>query len=250
MPIARPTLPGPLRQGDILKDLIFYVTGEAGAIAEAEVPFCVMLSRDCNALRSPNVLVAEIQCYRPEAFTAILSGEMSLDQTRRTMDSLRDGDGTPDTCYLGPLLDGEQRYAVSLDRIHTVEVPEGDARSAWIEKHRVFQLDADFIRHLQTRLFSSVAKQGFNDFTWWPTQDLEALVIVGEKDIGNLTTEHAKAGLTLKKAEQQQNVNSKRIEGLQNKRNKEAGNVEEARELLAAYQTELDRRKGGAAKSG
>jgi hypothetical protein len=165
------------------------------------------------------------------------------------MDSLRDGDGTPDTCYVGPLLDGEQRYAVSLDRIHSVEVPEGNARPPWIERHRVFQLDAEFIRHLQVRLFSSVAKQGFDDFTWWPTQDFEALVLVGKKDVGDLTTAHAQAALKLKDAEHKQNVHPKQIEGRQSEVNNVAARLDEAKELLAAYQTELDRRMGGAAKS-
>lgn len=242
MPIARSASPGPLRQGDILKDLIFYVTGEDVAIAEAEVPFCVVISRDCNAIRSSNVLVGEIRLYRPEEFTEILSGDMSFDEARRTMDSLRDGDSTPDTCYLGPLLDGEQRYAVSLDRIHTVEVPKGDARSTWIEKHRVFQLDADFIRHLQIKLFSSVAKQGFEDFTWWPTQDLEALVVVGKRDISSLNTKHNEAILELKGAEQQHNVHERELQNRQKNVNNLAADIEKAMELLEPYQTELNRR--------
>ncbi|GAB4568142.1 MAG: hypothetical protein Tsb0020_21250 [Haliangiales bacterium] len=241
MPIARLASPGPLRQGDILKDLLFYITSEAGA-RPSDSPFSVVLSRDCNALRSENVLVAEIQSHQPEIFTKILSGDMSLDQARRAMDVLRDGEGTPNRCYLGPLLDGEQRYAVVLDKIHTVEVPPaGEKRTKWVDSHRVFQLDNDFIRHLQVKFFSSIAKQGFDDFTWWPHQDLEALVRIGRKDVATLASHVQQAELEVQNA-QFQKAKPAKLKGLNRAVTKKQAELDHMRGLLALYEQELARR--------
>ncbi len=241
MPIAHTALPGPLRQGDILKGLELYMSTHDGAASEP-VPFCVVLSRDCNALRSASIVVAEIHSYVPEEFKEIFSGSVGLDAARRRLDGLRDGDGTPDTCYLGPLLEGEVRYAVSLERIHTVEVPVGEGREKWVETHRAFQLALDFIRHLQIRLFSSVAKQGFDDFRWWPKQDLDSLVAVGKKELADLQATSEAAKLKLKQAE----VEGAREKELAGRRGEVAnfdGALQATATQLEPYEAELKERQ-------
>jgi len=178
MPILVPVEPSALLdQGDVLENIVTVIADGAGTVANVAGPVLVM-SRGCNANRDKDVTVARItKCDLAEV--------AELETFRDFLDffkALRDGDGRPDTFYLGELTSGStERYVAKFDALHTIRVPvESAARQQFLEEHRRFKLDADFQRDLHQRLFRAFASLGFDDDNWWTDEDLKFLVGKGK----------------------------------------------------------------------
>jgi len=241
--LAPPT--GPLRQGDILEGVTLFVSGDEGPVVLAACP-CVVLSRDCKALRDTDLLVAAIRQRHRAEFEAYLNNEKStLDEARRTFAAIRDGDAMPDGVYLGsvPSLDG--RWMIDLSSVHTVRVPEDQAkRDEWIARHRRAVLHFEAVRHLQTRLFAAISRQGFDDHEWWDDPDLEALVAIGKRrlsqEIAALDTLNAK-GIALANAAKPPHAGHLRNHDNQTAEQKAV--VESLKQELKPYEAALAARK-------
>jgi len=187
MPILLPAQPDdqPLEQGDVLDDIQTYIADhtstEAGPLMDQGL--VLVISRPCTALRSKRLVVAEI-VKRP---LAGLKGAETLQDIKDFFINLRDGDGTPDTFYLGEIEPGPDRYCAKLDSLRTVEVPhEESARHAFIKRHRRFKLNPEFARDLHLRLFKAFASLGFDDDGWWTDSDLELAASKGEAALASL----------------------------------------------------------------
>jgi len=183
-----------LDQGDVLENIVTMIADGAGTVANVAGPVLVM-SRGCNANRDKDVTVARIIKFDLAEVAELETLTHFLDFFK----GLRDGDGRPDTFYLGELASGSmERYVAKFDVLHTIRVPvEPAARQQFLEEHRRFKLDADFQRDLHQRLFRAFASLGFDDDNWWTDEDLKFLVGKGkalhQKQLA--TVEAAKAEL-------------------------------------------------------
>ena len=122
MPIIEPPTPGsPLSQGDILKDISLFTTGEAwgaqnGTAMKSPRGLCVIFSRSCAIEHKKSVIVAGIDKLPDntprdaDTFKRILS----------FLTNLRDGTNSPDVFYLGQLSVLPGRYAARFDDLHTI----------------------------------------------------------------------------------------------------------------------------------
>ncbi len=239
MPIVTEPRSGPLRQGDILKDVLMYVTLEDTGAGPQDAEHCVVLSRDCKAFRAATVLVAPVVSYSGPVADALSAG-VTLDEARRIMCALRDGDSRPDEVYIGPLETDGKRACVDISQVHTIQIPMAPKhRTEWIQRHRVKSLDEDFVRHVQVRLLASIQRQGFDDFSWWPVDDLKIIVHVGQREVAKLEAERLEMEAELKSAElkgEQKNKNfPKQVAA-------KAKEVSEAKEELELYELELGKR--------
>lgn len=174
-----------LQQGDILKDLALYGTTIDAKPTDLSrgTGMALVLSRNCKAVNSDCILVSLLEEKNVDVFSSLAS--MSLEDTRRILASVRDGDGRPDRFYLGALPGRTRARAFAcLDKLFTIAVPTGDkARSEWVAAHRVATLDADHRRDLHCRILSAFAREGYNDFTWWPSVDLQIMILAGRREI-------------------------------------------------------------------
>jgi hypothetical protein len=101
--------------------------------------------------------------------------------------TLRDGDGSPDTFYLGELAPGTDRYFAKLDSLRTILIPEEQiVRQTFIKRHRRFKLNPEFARDLHVRIFKAFASLGFDDDEWWSDADLELAAKKGEAEVASL----------------------------------------------------------------
>jgi hypothetical protein len=186
MPMIEAPKPGsPLSQGDILRDINLFATGEAwraqnGTAMRSPRSLCVILSRPCAIEHKTSVIVAGIDKLpdspprEADTFKRILS----------FLTNLRDGTSSPDVFYLGqiPALSG--RYAARFDDVHTIQVPPaGPERAAFADAKRIGVLHPDFARDLHARLFRAVATMGFDDHGWLSDSDLKWLVDCGQADL-------------------------------------------------------------------
>ena len=192
MPLLHPARDAePLKQGDVLKDVQLYSATADGSPAGLASPYCLVLSRNCNAFRDKFILVVAIEPAAAESFEKITRNDAGgldkLDTVRRRYDALRDGDRRPDTFYVGEIPSAtipDQRFAAKLDSIHTIEVPAPKvARATWIGTHRVARLSDDHRRHLHGRVFDAIAHEGFDDYKWWSDLDLKAMLAVGKNQL-------------------------------------------------------------------
>jgi len=238
--ICPPSAGSPLRQGDLLKAPQLFETSQDGdAPSPVEgVEYVLVLSRHCNALRKPHVLVAAITEVQPEVLSTL--GDSSLDETRRKLAALRDGDGTPDRFYLGTLPDREPRRAFAcLDQVYVVQVPEGEqARSQWVTSRRVSTLTDAHRRQLHTRLFQAVSQEGYNDLEWWPDGDLRLAIAAGEREVAGARLQQASVVPNYEGSE------GKKTEGVRKQAGKAAERLEKAQNALAPYRAEWTRRHG------
>ncbi len=187
MPILLPAQPDdqPLEQGDVLDDIQTYIADHTSSDPAPLVDegLVLVISRPCNALRSKRLVVAEI-VKRP---LAGLKGAETLQDIKDFFINLRDGDGTPDTFYLGEIEPGPDRYCAKLDSLRTLQVPhEEGARHAFIKRHRRFKLNPEFARDLHLRLFKAFASLGFDDDAWWTDADLDLATKKGEALVASL----------------------------------------------------------------
>jgi hypothetical protein len=186
MPIIETPTPGsPLSQGDILRDINLFTTGEAwgaqnGTAMKSPRGLCVILSRACAIEHKRSVVVAGVDRLPDntprdaDTFKKILS----------FLTNLRDGTSSPDVFYLGQLPGLPGRYAARFDDLHTIQLPPaGPERVAFANAKRIGVLHPDFARDLHVRLFRAVASMGFDDNRWLSDSDLKWLVDSGRSDL-------------------------------------------------------------------
>jgi hypothetical protein len=188
-------------------------------------------------------VVAAITEKAPEIFGA-LAGR-SLEETRRLMASLRDGDGTPDRFYLGTIPGREPRRAFArLDLVSLIKVPEeADVRKGWVSVRRIGTLSQDHRRHLHTSLFLAFGREGFDDFAWWPDDDLKIVIAAGSREVSEAKAAQA-ARLSNFQAASAEDMKEKKLSGMKQESAKAAKRVEEAEEELKPYLDEWQRRRG------
>ena len=122
MPILLPAQPDdqPLEQGDVLAEVQTFVADytapEPAPVLDEGV--VIVVSRPCNALRAKRLVVAEV-VRRP---LSGLKGAETLRDLKAFFVTVRDGDGTPDTFYLGELEPGTDRYFAKLDSLRTIQI--------------------------------------------------------------------------------------------------------------------------------
>src|SRR5271156_1518972 len=94
----------PLEQGDVLDGIQTYVADHTSSDPAPimDEGLVLVISRPCNALRSKRVVVAEVV----KRSLAGLKGAETLREIKDFFVTVRDGDGTPDTFYLGELVAG------------------------------------------------------------------------------------------------------------------------------------------------
>ncbi len=144
----------------------------------------LVVSRPCKALRDRHVIVARIE----KKNLSQLQPQDTLEHLVSYFRHVRDGDGTPDSFYLGELeANSAERYFAKFDALHTVRVPtEQPKRIDFIRTHRRYRLSPDFVHDLQQRLFRAFASLGFDDDRWWSDGDLGYLVGKGRAAVRSI----------------------------------------------------------------
>lgn len=246
MPIVVAPSPNALlSQGDILKGVSFPMLDEDGAVKldrPDNVPYVMVLSRNCNSVRDPTITVAPIVRRGSGQSTQDSDPKkVTLDTMRRRLLLQAEGGVVQDNFYLGPLDDTNVRFAAHLGTLACIRVPtEKTTRQNWIASKRVWSLHMDFIHDLHFRLFATYARLGFDDHSWYPDSDLEQLILAGEGEVAGLQREIIEEELQLSQNEGDGNVVSpKRRESLESKKAK----LEEAKKELQPYLDERARRK-------
>ena len=247
----------PLTQGDILKGLPFATTSADGKLqADAKARYVVVVSRPCKALRDPFVVVAPVHESKldlsqlRERMTSAGKGageQVSLDRARRFLAGVRDGGQFSDSFYLGDLEMGSgKRFAADLSALSTMQVPtDAEIRSAWVKDHRIWRLDIEFARDLHVRLFNTIARLGFDDHGWFADPDLDIIITDGEKEVAQLQTALSDA----QRAVQSRQANGDNIQkDLSDQVTQKEIAVADAKEQLAPYLAERERRKKPAAQ--
>lgn len=192
----------PLSQGDLLGDVHLYITGADGGPTETgRHKFGLVISRPCAAANREMVLVAGVETFSVPLPKDLADRVKTVRQLARLFAEVRDADGS-DAMYLGELpgsTDGK-RYAARLDFVATLSVPDGAARAGWIDSHRVGRLEPSFRRDLHTRFFLAVAKQGFDDESWYSDEDLDFIVSFGDARLGEAQQAERQAKLDIQQA--------------------------------------------------
>lgn len=245
MPILVPHDPAePLSQGDLLGGVRIYCTanGSDHAPGAWNHDLALVLSRPCVAVNKPRVIVAAVEPFAfqlPKDLKA-----QSLADLVSLMAEVRDADGS-DVFYLGEIPgQGGTRYKARLDFITTMEVPTAsDARASWADARRKATLHPDFRRDIHTRLFLSIAKQGFEDIGWFSDQDLKMLVEFGQPKVTAARQAVEEATAAISQAQATNTYTTKRV-GL----DKSLLDAQTAHKKLAdelkPYEDELKRRGG------
>lgn len=239
----------PLRQGDILQDITVYSTADNGTDdpKPVNVQYLLVISRNCNAFREKTITVAAVLGVSREEFSKI--HEKSLDEVRKNLAALRDGDGMPDAFYLGPMPGRETgRSMARLDLIFSIEVPDdSDKRKQWISKHRIATLSNEHRRHLHIRMLTAFGREGFDDFAWWPDSDLKIAIAAGKRSLSEAEKKEAEAVCEHEAARAEigkEGSESKKIENLDKKRKNASAEVDAQKSALAPYIDEWKRRNG------
>ena len=208
----------PLSQGDLLEGINLYTTHEDGeqAYLAKKFKYALVVSRPCAAVNKGQVVVAGVEERGVDLPGKLLEKIGTIADLQRRFTQIRDLDGS-DGFYLGPgpSADGK-RLLARLDFLMTVMVPmRREDRQVWIEQHRRVSLDPSFRRDLHTRLFLSVAKQGFDDMGWFADDDLDFIIQFGETKVGQLEQEVREANLAVEasKVDNSAPVRSRRIDG-------------------------------------
>jgi hypothetical protein len=186
MPIIETPAPqAPLSQGDILKDVNLFATGDGwkpsnGIAKQVSHKLCLVLTRPCGIEHKESVIVAAVEKLQIDV-------PRDIDDFKKVLlflNGLRDGHTSPDVFYLGQLPQLSGRYGARFDALHTIQIPPiGDERIAFANAKRVGILHADFVRDLHSRLFRAVANLGFDDNAWLSDLDLKWLVDSGRTEI-------------------------------------------------------------------
>ena len=194
----------PLSQGDLLAEIPTTVSVVNGNPL-AETGPVLVVSRRCNAIRDSGIIVAPVKKRSLQG----LREQETLEDWIAFFTRLRDGDGAPDSFYLGELAaNSTERYFAKFDSLRTIQVPvEQGARQEFLRKHRTHHLAEDYIRDMQLRLFRAFASLGFDDSQWWSDSDLKVVVGRGEAllkecDAAREKAASERAGLELAGAKQ------------------------------------------------
>jgi hypothetical protein len=187
----------PLSQGDILKGIRLFLTrkgtdaGDSTA-SEAKFGLCLVLSRQCVVEHKQSLIVAGVMKYSDD-----VSPELTFQEVIDFLETARDGVNAPDQFYLGHLPDLPGRYCARLDSLHTVELPpKPEDRQAFVDAHRIAQLNKDFVRDLHIRVHRAFANMGFEDYQWLSDVDLKLVVAKGYSEIRKVEEDQQMARLT------------------------------------------------------
>lgn len=228
----------PLSQGDLLEDVLLYVSklnDSSYVPANVKSKSCVVLSRPCVASHKEKIVVATIEKYTS---TVPDSAKASFDHLKKFLESCRGGWGEPDLFYIGELDGKEGRFCAKLDSIHTIQVPDSgtDERNEFIKKHRFARLSDSFVKDLHLRFFQAFASLGFEDYEWYCDSDLRMLIQRGNHDI-----QLAETAVSQNKS----NDLLKSFEGKMTSSETETAirKLEKIKAVLQPYVRELNRRK-------
>jgi hypothetical protein len=243
MPIVVPSEPtASLDQGDILVGVKLYLTSSKDEFPSAKLgsEMALVMSRPCVAVNKKRVVVAVIEPFARELAKNFQPTDMK--HLLRVVTEVRDADGS-DVFYLGELPGlGHGRYQARLDSLVTIEVPvDSTARAQWTARVRKASLHPDFRRDLHTRLFLSIAKQGFDDHGWMSDADLDLVIQFGRSKVTE--AEHAvqAAEVAISTAHHIGSF-AKAQQGLEGNLEKAKTTVLEARETVAPYEAEHAKR--------
>ena len=232
----------PLGQGDLLEGVILHCTDETNKPAKIKpTPMALVISRPCNIQNDQWISVARV-VPRPVALPKDLQAECEdVQQLANRLARVRDADGS-DSFYLGtiPGDQKQQRWFAQLNILTTIAVPLSQ-RNTWILRHRVARLDADFRRDLHTRLFLSIAKQGFDDHAWFCDADLELLLKFGSAKLKSADAAVAGAEAAIETAKAQNDYSCKQ-RGLEDKLANAKKRQSSACFQLKPFQLEQERR--------
>jgi hypothetical protein len=186
MPIIEIATPGsPLSQGDILKDVDLFATGEVskasnGVAKKSPHSMCLVLTRPCGIEHKASVIVTGVEKLKDDV-------PRELDTFKKVLSfltDLRDGLNSPDVFYLGQFPGVTGRYGARFDNLHTIQIPlAGPDRQAFVDSKRIAALHPDFVRDLHARIFRAVASLGFDDYGWLSDSDLQWLLDQGRTDL-------------------------------------------------------------------
>ncbi len=237
MPIIEPVPEDvPLSQGDILRGLKLFSTNnsdeDGGEPALANDKLCMCISRPCVAINKSHVTALPI-----EKMTGGTSEVKSLDDVRKFLKKIRDGEGAPDVFYLGEMPGYDGRFAARLDSFHDIEIPTKSVeRAAFLSDRRIARLSDEFTRDLQVRIFSAFASFGFDDLRWYSDKDLGWVIDKGKAEIAA-----AESALHEVKAQKQQKEFTDKPLPDHVVANAEK-KVTDLRDILAPFEAELQRR--------
>lgn len=243
MPIVVPTDPASsLDQGDILVGVKLYFTSSKDEFPSAKLAhdLALVMSRPCVSVNKKRIVVAAIEPFKRELPKNFQPTD--LKQLLGILTEVRDADGS-DVFYLGELPGlGAGRYQARLDSLATIEVPvEPSARAQWTTRVRKASLHPDFRRDLHTRLFLSIAKQGFEDQGWMSDADLDWVLQFGRSKVTE--AEHAvQAAEVAISTAQHSGSFARNQQGLESALEKAKEAVVEAREALAPHEAEHAKR--------
>jgi hypothetical protein len=242
MPILElPPAGSELAQGDVLGGVTLYASDviKGAAVRIPERTHCLVISRDCVAIRDPLVVVAPVKRFVAE------HKPDDEDDVREFYEGVRDGLIEPDLFYLGSFGPENDRFAARLDELCTIKLPPDEAaRKAWIDEHRLARLTTDFVRALPVRLFMTFARVGYDDHHWYCTPDLEWFVKKARAGVAKKRVDVANAEAALAQTQATAPGDRKRAEvNARDIANAKAA-LEEAESRLAPFEVELRARLG------
>jgi len=183
--IERAPADSPLSQGDILQSIPLFATIECwmpagGKSALQPEKLCLVLSRPCVTAHKRTIVVGAIQQYKGR----VPKDAETFDDYRAFLEDCRDAPEQPDVFYIGQIPEKQGRFCARLDSLHTIEIPTAaDALRDFVRTSRTARLQIDFIRDLHSRVFRAFASLGFDDYSWFCTDDLQLLVDKGQAEI-------------------------------------------------------------------
>jgi hypothetical protein len=244
MPIVVPSDPASsLDQGDILVGVKLYFTSSKDEFPSAKLAhdLALVMSRPCVAVNKKRVVLAAIEPFKRELPKNFQPAD--LKQLLSILTEVRDADGS-DVFYLGELPGfGPERYQARLDSLVTIEVPvEAGARAQWTDRVRKASLHPDFRRDLHTRLFLSIAKQGFEDHGWMSDADLDWVIQFGRSKVTEAELGVQAAEVAVATA-QHSGTFSKAHQGLESALGKAKEALGEAIKAVAPYVAEHAKRQ-------
>ena len=104
----------PLQQGDLLDDVLTATADGEGAHC-SKPGMVLVVSRNCRAIRSGHVIVARVV---KRSLAGLKEEANTLEDLIAFFTQVRDGEGQPDTFYLGEIEAGSvDRYAARFDQL-------------------------------------------------------------------------------------------------------------------------------------
>ena len=248
MPIVEAADPATdLSQGDILRITKVHAVAEDGNVRTIDCIACLVLSRDCVAEHKGQVVAAPIHrfAFKIPEYGKEQSRKEIFEDIKEMLAELRDGGASPDRVYLGSIegLDKAFRQVAWLDHLSTIFVPkETTPRAEWLRTVRIGRLTDDFRRALAIRITWAFGRIGFDDFTWYPTEDLRLIVEQAEGALAELRAAVASEQLTLARAKADAAVNPKEITGREGTLNNRKKTRDDFEALVRQFRGALDTR--------